>query len=607
VIRTLVDGTYTDAFGRERTIEPDVRDAVASIMGDGDEATDQVAVTRPGDPLPAPGEVTLEDGTELGWLEHLPRDTPFGYHVFRAGDEERMLITGPGRCHLPAQLRGWGWAIQLATTRSAASWGIGDLADLALLGEWSSRVGARFLAVSPLGAPNPGPEPEPSPYYPSTRRWGNPLHVAVDRVPGAERMGQALRDLAADGHALDAERRVDRRRVAALKGAALERIWNAGGDRVEFERWRREQGACLERWASFAVLTERHGPGWQAWPEAVRRPGAPAVAGVAAEAADRIAFHAWVQWCFDRQLADASRAIRRIADMPVGVDPGGFDAWDWQDQLALDASVGAPPDRFNTAGQDWGLPPFLPHRLRAARYRPFIETIHAQLRHAGGLRIDHVLGLFRLWCVPRGDDPSRGAYVRAFTDELLEIVALESERAGALVVGEDLGTVPAGVRRELRRRRLLSTRLALFEREPPERYPQQSFAGVTTHDLPTIAGIWSGADLRDQRAAGIEANEAGNAELRMRLARAGEVDPSASAQEVAIALHRRLAEAPPALVAATLEDALGVEHRPNLPGTVSGRRDNWSMALPVSVEDLAEDRRVSAVVAALNHRSGSAR
>ena len=165
-------------------------------------------------------------------------------------------------------------------------------------------------------------------------------------------------------------------------------------------------------------------------------------------------------------------------------------------------TVGAPPDRFNKAGQDWGLPPFIPHRLRQAGYRPFIDTIRAQLRHAGGLRIDHVLGLFRLWWVPAGMGPAHGAYVRYPTEELLEIVALESHRAEAVVIGEDLGTVPPGVRDSLRRHRLLSTRLVLFERKPPEAYPRQSFAGVTTHDLPTVAGLWSGADLADQAAAG---------------------------------------------------------------------------------------------------------
>ncbi len=312
-----------------------------------------------------------------------------------------------------------------------------------------------------------------------------------------------------------------------------------------------------------------------------------------------MAFHAWIQWCFDRQLAAASVPLFRVADMPVGVDPGGFDAWEWQASLAMAASVGAPPDRFNAAGQVWGLPPFIPHRLRQAAYRPFIDTIHAQLRHAGGLRIDHVLGLFRLWWVPSGEDPSRGAYVRSHTDELLEIVALESHRAGAVVIGEDLGTVPAGVREELRRRRLLSTRLALFERVEPARYPQRAFAGVTTHDLPTMAGTWGGTDLHDQAASGVTPDPAALALLRSRLARAAGTGPDASLDELVDRLHRRLAAAPPMLIAATLEDALRVEERPNMPGTVPPNRDNWSLALPTPIEELGEQPRVRSIVEAL--------
>ena len=597
----LVEAAYTDAFGRSRTVDPDVRDAVAATMGAiDDEGADAVAIAPAGGRLPARGEVVLEDGTSLGELDALPSDVPVGYHSLHTADgRDRMLITGPGRCHLPAGLREWGWAVQLAATRSRRSWGIGDLSDLAELGQWSAGVGAGFLAVSPLGAPNPGPEPEPSPYYPSTRRWGSPLHLDIDAVPGAQRGGAAVDALRTEARALCELRLIDRPAVHRIKVEALERMWAMGETRPEFDAWRADQGDALQRWATFVVLTERHGPGWQRWPEPLRRPDSGDVPRVADQEADRIAFHAWIQWCFDRQLADASAAIRRIADMPVGADPGGFDAWDWQEQLALGASIGAPPDRFNTAGQDWGLPPFVPARLRAARYRPFIETIRAQLRHAGGLRIDHVLGLFRLWWVPRGADPSRGAYVRAHTDELLEIVALESHRAEAVVIGEDLGTVPPGVRRELRRRRLLSTRLALFEREPPERYPRQSFAGVTTHDLPTITGIWSGADLADQRAAGIEASESSMAGLRERLVRAAGVAGDASAAEVTLELHRRLAQAPPALVAATLEDALGVQERPNLPGTVGGQRDNWSIALPVALDEVPSDPGVGRLVSHL--------
>jgi 4-alpha-glucanotransferase len=597
---SLVGDTYTDAFNRERTIAPDVRAAVMAALGPEEPSSDAVSIVRRGAPLPVAGELTLEDGSTLGHAESMPPDAPYGYHRLRHGDAgERLIITGPGRCHLPSELRAWGWAIQLATTRSLGSWGIGDLADLRELGAWSASLGAGFVAVGPLGAPNPGPQPEPSPYYPSTRRFGNPLHLRIEEIHGADRLGDELNELAAAGRALNLDRRVDRARVAALKMDALERIWVATSDRTAFETWRAEQGTALSRWAAFVVLSEQLGAGWQQWPEPFRDPSGPAAARVADEHADRIAFHAWVQWCFDRQLRAAADPLMRVADMPVGVDPGGFDAWDWQEQLALDMSVGAPPDRFNTAGQSWGLPPFIPGRLRAAAYRPFIETIRAQLRHAGGLRIDHVLGLFRLWWIPSGQGPSRGAYVRSHTDELLEILALESHRAGAVVIGEDLGTVPRGVRGELRRRRLLSTRLALFERGLPATYARNSIAGITTHDLPTMAGIWSGSDLEDQAASGVRPDPEALGLLRARLARAAGVGADAPLDEVVMRLHARMAASPPMLVAATLEDALRVEERPNLPGTVTAQRDNWSLALPVPLEEVVVDPRVVATAQAL--------
>ncbi|MDQ3688825.1 MAG: 4-alpha-glucanotransferase, partial [Chloroflexota bacterium] len=388
---TVVDDAYTDAFGNRQVIPTAIRAAVVAAMGAPEEDLPVVAIVPCGAELPAPGELVLEDGTELGRAGRMPADAPYGYHrLLRDDGIEQLLVTGPGRCHLPADLRAWGWAIQLAATRSKSSWGIGDLADLRRLGEWSAKSGAGFLAVGPLGAPNPGPRPEPSPYYPSTRRFGNPLHIRIEEVPGAERAGPALAALSSAGRVLNDERLIDRTRVAALKLRALELIWETTGRSPAFDAWRAGRGDALERWSIFAVLTERFGAGWHSWSEPFRAPDSPAVARAAAERADRVAFHAWVQWCFDRQLADASASLMRIADMPVGVDPGGFDAWDWQAQLALDVSIGAPPDRFNVAGQDWGLPPFVPQRLRKAAYRPFIDTIRAQLRHAGGLRIDHV-------------------------------------------------------------------------------------------------------------------------------------------------------------------------------------------------------------------------
>ena len=557
---------------------------------------DPVAVARRGEVLPYGAELTLEDGTQMGRLAKIPRDLPYGYHRLLRGNNEQMLIVGPGRCHLPAGLREWGWSVQLASVRSRSSWGIGDLGDLRALAAWTATQGGGFLAVSPLGAPNPGPQPDPSPYYPSTRRFLSPVHLSLEDVPGFDGLSQ----LARRGRALNADARIDRGRSLALKLVALETVWRAGTvDAGSLAAFRRERGVPLERWALFVVLTERFGPGWPGWPSEYRDPDGSAVAAIGRESADRIAFHTWIQQLLDGQTAAASAPVRRIADMSVGVDPGGFDAWDWQEQLALGASIGVPPDRFSLAGQNWGLPPFVPHRLREAGYRPFIETIRAQLRHAGGLRVDHVLGLFRLWCMPAAAAPSAGAYVRYPTTELLEILAIESHRASALIIGEDLGTVPPGVRRELRRRGMLSTRLALFERVPPERYARQAFAAVTTHDLPTIAGAWSGSDLQDQVRAGLVADDRGLAQLRGRLVRASGLPSDAPSDEVVDAIHRRLARSPSMLVSATLEDALRVEARPNLPGTVAAQRDNWSVPLPMPLEDLIAVARVTRLAAVL--------
>jgi 4-alpha-glucanotransferase len=261
-------------------------------------------------------------------------------------------------------------------------------------------------------------------------------------------------------------------------------------------------------------------------------------------------------------------------------------------------SIGAPPDEFNFAGQDWGLPPFVPHRLRAAGYRPLIETLRATLRHAGGLRLDHVLGLFRLWWVPAGHPPDAGAYVRNHADELLAVLAVESHRARAIVIGEDLGTVESGVRRTLAARNVLSTRLALFDRRPSA-FPVRSHGGVTTHDLPTIAGLWSGGDLWDQARAGVVPDVLGNRLLRKRLARWAGVDPDAELRDVIVAAHAALASAPAVLVTATLEDATAAEERPNLPGTTELQRPNWSLALPASLEAMGRDPLVARLARAM--------
>lgn len=532
------------------------------------------------------GEVVLEDGTSVDLRGARRGSFPSGYHqlVDPKGRARRLIVT-PRRCHLPVDLRAWGWVSQLYATRSRASWGIGDLSDLGRLAKWSRSRGAGFVLISPIAAVAPTARQEPNPYFPASRRFGSPLYLSVGHIPGAERAAEELQAADRAGRALNESREIDHDAVWAIKRPALEAIWQSSPPLVEFERWLQDQPESLSRFAIWSVLAERHGTSWRDWPADSRRPDGDGVARVAGRDQARIKFYAWLQWCLERQLADAGRDVAIFQDLPIGFDPDGFDAWEWQDLLAKGASVGAPPDSFNRQGQDWGSPPFVPWRLRAADYRPFIETIRANLATGGGLRIDHVMGLFRLWCIPSGASPEEGAYVRYPAEDLLAILALESQRAGAVVVGEDLGTVEEGVRDSLSDHDLLSYRLLWFEREPPSEWPTKAMAAVTTHDLPTVAGLWGGSDLDLQRRLGLKVDEDGTEEIRTRLSGASGLSDDAAAGEAVVAAYRELSRAPCRLIAATLEDAVSETERPNMPGA-SERRLNWRLALPVPLEEL---------------------
>ena len=559
-----------------------------------------VRVVRTGMAVPwaMPGQLVLEDGSQRPVGETLPADLPLGYHDFfpTTGDGRTRVIVTPWRCIEP---RGacWGWAVQLHSTRSRQSWGIGDLADLKRLAEWSTGLGAGMLLINPLGPPAPVVPQGASPYYPTTRRFRNPLYLRIEDVPGAERLGPQLTELAAEARRLNTLPRLDRDRVFHFKQQALQAIWRETVADHECIAFRREQGVSLERFATFCALAETFGPDWRAWPSEYSRPECAAVARFAAEHADEVDYHAWLQWLLDRQLTAASQVVPILQDLPIGMDPGGADAWEWQDLLAQDTVIGAPPDAFNATGQDWQLPPFAPARLRAAAYEPFIQTIRAVLRHAGGLRIDHVMGLFRLWWIPNGRHPQQGWYVRYPADDLLGIVALESHRAGAFVVGEDLGNVEPGVRQRLALRRMLSYRLLWFEALRPAEYPELSMASVTTHDLPTVAGLWSGADEAAQRSIGLTVGEEMHG-LRNHLRELLDVPSDATAVEVIERAYRCLAQAPSRIITATLEDAQAMTDRPNMPGTVQ-QWPNWSLALPQDIETMMEadlPRRIAAAL-----------
>jgi 4-alpha-glucanotransferase len=601
----IADG-YHDAFGEWRVPSPATREALRRAMrAEGDAPPPApLIVRRTGErvEIPERARLVLEDGTELDVDGALPADVPPGYHELHPVDDGPPIrvILSPGRCVVPGQ-RTWGWAAQLYAARSSQSWGIGDLADLRRLGRWAARLGASTILINPLAAPLPLRSQQPSPYYPSSRRFVNPLYLRVEEAPGASDLGADLERMAAAGRALNADRVIDRARVFDLKMEALERIWSKGHARADdFERWIRERGTSLRDFAIFCTLSERHSGGWHSWPSEHQRPATPAVERFAEAHAERVRFHQWLQWLADRQLAAAAAEIGVMQDLPIGVDPDGADAWAWQDALATGASVGAPPDRFVVRGQDWGLPPFIPHRLRALGYAPFIETIRASLRPGGALRIDHVMGLFRLFWIPHGLPPAEGAYVRYPADELLAIVALESQRAGATIVGEDLGTVEEGVRERLAACGILSYRVAWFEERPPAQYPELAMAAVETHDLPTIGGLWTRADVAELRRLGLVDSDTALDFTRARLAQLAGLSDGAPVVDVIEATHARLAEAPSLLVTATLDDALAVAERPNVPGT-SFERPNWSLALPQPLDTLESavlPQRIAAILGA---------
>jgi 4-alpha-glucanotransferase len=600
---------YKDALGKWRQTPKDTYSAILDIMGQPEpRAEESVLVVRRGERkrLRGPAEVTLEDGALLAVEKTLPADLPLGYHTMRYLDGDRCirLIVSPGCCYLPKELQVWGWSAQLYALRSLQSWGMGDFADLSRLARWSAKeLGARILLVNPLQAALPIVPQEPSPYFPSSRRFWNLLYLRIEDIPGAAESKLDLERFAAVGTALNRERLIDRDTVFKLKMDALQLLWSHFTEGPGFDRFCAEEGFPLVQFATFCALAEQHNSGWHKWPTEYQHPDSPAVARFAVDHRDRVRFYEWVQWLLDEQLARAAAEIPLMQDLPIGVDSDGADAWAWQDVFARGATVGCPPDEYNTLGQDWRLPPLVPWKLRQAGYEPFIQTIRRILRHAGGIRIDHVMGLFRLFWIPEGSDPGSGAYVRYVADELLAILALESMRAKAYVVGEDLGTVEERARKQLTDYGILSYRLLWFEADLPSRYPELALAAVTTHDLPTIAGLWTGSDLKAQRKLGLNPNEEGLNRIRERLSEMTGLSGDSPINEVIERTYALLAQAPSRIVSATLDDALAVEERPNMPGTTTECWPNWSLALPELEESLERNALVRVVARALSDRS----
>jgi 4-alpha-glucanotransferase len=512
------------------------------------------------------------------------------------------------RPRLPER-RSWGFTVQLYSIRSRRSWGHGDLRDLADLARWSARdLGAGFVLINPLHAAEPLPPVSPSPYLPMTRRYISPLYLRVEDIPEFRHLDAAARAridaLAAPLRARNAVADlIDRDAVWAAKRQALQILHQvplSEERQEEYRRYRQREGRDLADWAAWCVRAERYGPDWRSWPAPDRDPGA-AASGRAAPGGDGD-FHAWLQWHAAAQLAAAQHAALAagmdtgiITDLAVGVHPGGADAWAHQDLLVSGLSVGAPPDEFNQRGQDWSQPPWHPRRLAQVGYRPLADLFAASLRHAGGLRVDHVMGLMRLWCVPAGMPPDRGAYIRY--DHRASVVALAGRavQAGALAIGEDLGTIDPWISEYLAESGIMGTTMLWFAREPdgtplqPAHWRRNCMATVGTHDVPPVAAFRTGEQLAVRARLGLLSRpEAAEREDAQRLltqwqgALAGQglipPGPLPGPGAFTVALYAYLARTAAALVGVSLADAVGDRRAQNLPGT-RDEYPNWQIPL----------------------------
>jgi 4-alpha-glucanotransferase len=574
----------------------------------------------------------------------LPTDLPLGYHRLQAttevGQTEAMLVVSPAFLGFPEALgdkRTWGYAVQLYSITSAESWGLGDLADLSDLAVWSAtQQYAGFVLVNPLHAAEPTLPIEASPYLPMSRRFVNPIYLRPEAVAEYADLDDAARGriwalkLRLTDELADQEL-IDREPIWQTKIEALRVIFEAGmrpARRMAFNDFLRREGRGLTQFATWCALVTAYGLDFRQWPIELQRPSSPEVADFAAAHNADIVFFAWLQFQATEQLRAAQSAAHNAGmrvgimnDLAVGVSARSAEVWTYSNLFAEGVSVGAPPDHFNQTGQDWGQAPWRPDRLDDLSYAPFRQMVTSVLRHSGGLRVDHIMGLFRLWWVPAGMPPSQGTYVRYNHEAMVGILALEAHRAKALVVGEDLGVVEPWVRDYLRRRGILGTSIEWFEKDesgeplPPQAWREYCLASVTTHDLPPTAGYLAGEHVRLQHSLGL-LTESLDTELSVAKAERSSVisalrergllaADSDDVEEIVLAMHRFLVATPSRVLCAALTDAVGDRRTQNQPGT-STEYPNWRVPLsgpdgqPLALEDLYVDERSFRLATVMN-------
>jgi len=616
---------------------------------------DRIVLARGRAPAPKRVRLHLEDGARqdvmpdvrddqliVGAIEHP------GYHRLELDDQAVILAVAPARCmtvdDIARHQQVWGIAAQIYGLRRRGDGGIGDAGGIRALAGAAARHGADVVALSPVHALFGADHTRYGPYSPSSRLFLNPLHADPGVLFGEAPVAAAIHDAGLDEEwaRLESVELVDwpaaaRAKLVVLRHlfADFERALDRPGDGAlagDFAEFRRAGGDLLEQHARFEALhaamlgADRNAWSWRTWPAELRDPNGPAVAAFTAEHVGEITFQVFLQWVADRSMAAAQAEARRagmriglVADLAVGMDSGGSHAWSRQGDLIVGLNVGAPPDLFNPLGQDWGLTTFSPHALVERGFAPFIATLRAALRHAGGVRIDHAMGLARLWLVPNGASPAQGAFLRYPLADLIRLIKLESARHCAIVVGEDLGTVPEGFRATLQAAGIAGMSVLWFERDagdfvPPQRWSAHTVAMTTTHDLPTVAGWWRGADIdalaRLERPDTLEATlrerrDADRERLWCAFRAAGAVAesaaPPADPGPVVDAAIRFVASTPARLALLPLEDALGLEAQPNLPGTID-EYPNWRRRYPAPAAGIFDAPEVRARAQSLTRR-----
>lgn len=595
--------SYVDQTGRRRRMGSATRDALLAAMGIDVGSRDAVAdalaqaervrevptyhITRPGQvpDLAVAGSwrLTFDDGSAQDGQGPLP-PLDLGIHCLDVGGDRCWFLVAPATLPLPE--RGWGVTVPLYGLRGPRRGGVGDYADLATAASALGQAGAGFIGINPVHAGFPTSPQAISPYSPSHRRRLAVTHLAFDGVP-----------------AVPAGELIDYGTTAKAWQRAAQAAFAASGASPDFLQWRAAEGASLERFATYETLAEHHGPHWNTWPADLQDPASHAVQAFAATHADRIRYHAWLQFQAEIQLSDAAGAARQAGmahglylDLAVGTDPFGAETWSERSAFAFGVSLGAPPDAFAADGQRWNLAPFNPRALIDSGFVPLAATLRCQLRHARLMRIDHILGFERAFWAP--DNGAPGGYVRMPRDAMLAVVRIEAARVGATVVGEDLGNIPQGLGGALRRSGVLGCRVAMFENGlAATDYPQAVLASFGTHDLPTWLGWRAGRDI-DARARLGSIDTATAAKARVE--RAEDVARMAAAigggASDVDGMHAYLARTPARLVALQIEDILDVVDQPNLPGTVD-EYPNWRHPLPVAAADLAGDPRLARAAA----------